>query len=110
MGKLYNAIKADQTHYQVTNSQENSDFRRYELIMSNSIMYRPGSIEPHWIKIKGAHIIYYFQDTTGISKVVKYYIETHEKAYVKLNKIFQAILPEKITFFVWNDQALAKRI
>lgn len=66
------------------------------------------SLEPNWVKIEGNYITYYFQDTAGISVIN--YIKQHERAYVKINETFQAALPKKLVFYVWNDRELAKKI
>ncbi len=66
--------------------------------------------EPHWVKIESTNIIYYFQDTARIQKKVERYISDHEAAYVKINEVFQAVLPSKIVFYVWIDRELAKQI
>jgi len=66
--------------------------------------------EPHWLIMEGKYITYYFQDSTLGPDVLKSFIKDHEEAYEKVNKIFQAVLPRKMIFYVWYDAGLAKRI
>jgi hypothetical protein len=62
------------------------------------------------VSIEGEHISYYFQDTGYVSYYFRKYIETHEAAYVKINETFQAVLPHKMIFYVWNDRNLLKQL
>ena len=66
--------------------------------------------EPNWTIVDAKHITYYFQDTTNMTELVNKYVKDHEEAYIKINSTFQAVLPKKIIFYVWNDKALAKKI
>ena len=66
--------------------------------------------EPHWLIMEGKHITYFFQDSTLGADILKHFINEHEEAYEKINKVFQADLPQKMIFYVWYDAGLAKRI
>jgi tetratricopeptide (TPR) repeat protein len=96
----------------------------------NSVKYAEGvlsrmdniKLEPKWITIESEHFIFKFQDTAGLranllmmvprshpTSAAKY-IQEHEQAFARINKIFHADLQKKITFFVWTDDELAKKI
>ncbi len=65
---------------------------------------RPKSYIPDWVKIERKNIRFYFQDTIGITNVVWKYMEEQEEAYEYANRVFQAVLPEKLSLYVWNDE------
>jgi len=68
------------------------------------------SLEPKWVVIEKKHIIYHFQDTTGKAATIIAYIAAHEAAYEKINKVFEAKLPVKLAFYIWNDRELAGKV
>jgi tetratricopeptide (TPR) repeat protein len=65
---------------------------------------------PKWIVIEGASITYYFQDTAGRGAKIQRYIAEHELAYLKINEVFQSVIPKKMKLYVWDNRELAKRI
>jgi len=67
-------------------------------------------LEPHWMVVEGKNITYYFQDSSLNTDAVNHFINEHEAAYEKINKVFQATLPRKMVFYVWYDADLAKKI
>jgi len=65
---------------------------------------------PKWITIESENIIYHFQDTFDLGLFMNRYIKEHDSAYLRINKIFQAALPQKLVFYVWNNLQLAKKL
>lgn len=66
--------------------------------------------EPNWTVIESEHMIFNFQDTTGWGPAVNTFMKKHDSAYVVNNETFHAVLPKKITYKVWNDKGMAKRV
>jgi tetratricopeptide (TPR) repeat protein len=65
---------------------------------------------PDWITVKKEHINYYFQDTARWSSGMQMFIAAHDAAYISINRAFKAQLPNTLSFYVWNDTALAYKI
>ncbi|MCD6011063.1 MAG: hypothetical protein K0Q79_925 [Flavipsychrobacter sp.] len=81
----------------------------------NSVSYAKkkldaATIEPKWITIESRNIIYKFQDTTLWYQDIREYILEHDLAYIKLSTAFQTMLPQKMTMYVWSDNAIAKKV
>jgi len=108
--ELKKAIDLKSTANSVKQAQYILDNIDYIIQMQNMNTGKHNALEPDWVIIEGKHIIYYFQDTTNRSFMIPLYIKQHEEAYLKINETFQATLPKKMVFYVWNDRALAKQI
>ncbi len=65
---------------------------------------------PKWIVIEGTNITYYFQDTAARHAKIQRYIAEHELAYLKINEVFQSVMPKKMKLYVWDNRELAKKI
>ena len=66
--------------------------------------------KPIWQIVEGKHIDYYFEDTSGISTLMPWFINRHEATFDTLNSFFQAKLKKKIKYYVWLDRDRAHRV
>jgi hypothetical protein len=62
----------------------------------------------HWMTIERTHITYYFQGD-GVNGA-SIYTDMHEDAYVKLDQVFHAKMPQKLRFFVWTNENIAEQL
>lgn len=69
-----------------------------------------GDEQKSWPTIETEQIIYHFQDTAGWGSEVQDYIEKHNWAYSKIDWIFHAKLPQKLSLYVWNDGNAARQM
>jgi len=110
ISELNSAIELNITKSSAQYSREELGLILYNPSGQNQDKLNYVSLGPHWIMMEGAHITYYFQDTTNRTNVVKRYIHQHEQAYEQINKTFQATLAKKMVFYVWFDRQLAKQL
>lgn len=65
---------------------------------------------PQWILVRSRNIDFYFQDTIRLPISARRYMSRHEEAYQILSEIFEPKLPCRLTYYVWTDGVLARRI
>lgn len=82
----------------------------------DSLGYEPASRQypknylPSWVVIEGRNISFSFQDTAGISRLVRRFMRDYDDAYDTLNAYFHAKLPKKMVVYHWRDEVIAKKI
>jgi len=87
------------------NKTETASFSTKRLAQRSNL----GDFFDNWVTIQSEHFIFHFQDTAAIRSMARF-INSHEDAFVRNNKIFQAQLPKKIDYYVWSDATAARRI
>lgn len=60
-----------------------------------------------WGTIARANVTYYFQNVSGGPDIVARFADRYDEAYVFIDQVFKAKLPQKLRFYVWDDTALA---
>ncbi len=92
------------------------EYDEYANNIFDSIGYKPSrktfdkDYFPAWVRIEGKNITYNFQDTDGITSAVYKFIQLRERGYDTLNSFFDAKLPRKLVYYVWNDKAVGEKL
>lgn len=74
-------------------------------------VYPTGSYDTlgiRWMTIERDNIMYYFQGNGKEGASI--FTDMHEEAYVQLNPVFDARLPQKLRFFIWTDWEQAQHL
>lgn len=70
---------------------------------------RAAEVASKWEALETSHFRFRFQNPKRVGSIQSY-AALHEQAYETNNRFFQATLPRKIDFFVWDDGLEAKKI
>lgn len=63
-----------------------------------------------WQPLETTHFRFYFQAPQNLGTSPEAFAALHEQAYETSNRFFQAMLPRKVDFYVWDDRADALRV
>jgi tetratricopeptide (TPR) repeat protein len=72
-------------------------------------MLRAQEVATTWSTVETAHFRFHFQQPASIGST-QAYAAAHEQAYEAINKFFQAVLPCKIEYYVWDDRLSARQL
>jgi tetratricopeptide (TPR) repeat protein len=72
-------------------------------------MLRAQEVAATWPMVETAHFRFRFQQPTMLGST-EAYVAAHEQAYETINKFFQAVLPRKIEYYVWDDRLSARQL
>lgn len=73
-------------------------------------MLRGREAAAQWQTLETAHFRFYFQAPKNLGTSPEVFAALHEQAYETNNRFFQATLPRKVDFYVWDDRAEALRV
>jgi tetratricopeptide (TPR) repeat protein len=73
-------------------------------------MLRGRETAAKWQTVETTHFRFYFQAPKNLGTVPETFAALHEQAYEINNRFFQATLPRKVDFYVWDDRAEALRV
>jgi tetratricopeptide (TPR) repeat protein len=72
-------------------------------------MLRAQEVATTWSTVETAHFRFHFQAPARIGSP-QTYAAAHEQAYEAINTFFQAVLPRKIEYYVWDDRLSARQL
>jgi tetratricopeptide (TPR) repeat protein len=72
-------------------------------------MLRAQEVATMWSTVETAHFRFHFQAPARIGST-QAYAAAHEQAYEAINTFFQAVLPRKIEYYVWDDRLSARQL
>jgi tetratricopeptide (TPR) repeat protein len=72
-------------------------------------MLRVQEVAATWQTLETAHFRFHFQPPAAVGSP-QTYAAAHEQAYETINRFFQATLPRKIEYYVWEDRLSARQL
>jgi tetratricopeptide (TPR) repeat protein len=73
-------------------------------------MLRARDLATKWQALETTHFRFHFQVPKSLGTSPEAFAALHEQAYETNNRFFQATLPRKVDFYVWDDRADALRV
>jgi tetratricopeptide (TPR) repeat protein len=73
-------------------------------------MLRGREAATQWQTVETTHFRFHFQAPKNLGTSPEAFAALHEQAYETNNRFFQATLPRKVDFYVWDDRAEALRV
>ncbi|WP_324679258.1 hypothetical protein [Hymenobacter sp. GOD-10R] len=73
-------------------------------------MLRAQEMAANWKLIETAHFRFHLQAPENLGVAPEAYAAAHEQAYETENRFFQATLPRKIEYYVWDERAAAVQV
>ena len=73
-------------------------------------MLRGREAAAKWQTLETTHFSFHFQSPKNLGTSPEAFAALHEQAYETNNRFFQAALPRKVDFYVWDDRADALQV